>query len=129
MSQDDPRDLPFARRGAPSGGSIPRLLCPFCGDSRLRFSFTDIPQDDQRLDLDCDNPDCDIRHFVVLDVTLPLVRADATALAAVDKPSEPSAGEPARVNPFEEMASHWTNSQERLARRRRRIKVSIEPAN
>jgi hypothetical protein len=62
--------------------------CPFCGVETLKLSYTDIWGDRLRIELYCENPNCDVREFIVLalraeDATRN--RSDVEALDLIDE--------------------------------------------
>lgn len=65
------------------------VLCYFCGETRAIISLGDKPEDRGRIQVYCDNADCDAR---IIDV-IPMRtfqedgrRADVQALNAIDRP-------------------------------------------
>jgi hypothetical protein len=96
------------------------MPCPFCGGRALKQSFGD--DDDQvRVELYCDNVNCEVREMTVLArrVDAPLERADVQALDAVD--SYGFGGGPQRAG---DLLSGLQRSAEI---RRRPARTTVEP--
>jgi hypothetical protein len=62
------------------------LRCPFCGDETLISSAGDIPEDDLRIEVYCDNDECEVRTttIVAMRIGVPNDRSDVRALEEVD---------------------------------------------
>lgn len=62
------------------------LRCPFCGARKVIIGYEDEKDDSGRLDLYCDNQECEVRTFVVLaqHIGRPNDRADVIALQTID---------------------------------------------
>jgi hypothetical protein len=70
------------------GAGAARFQCYFCGGQTVTRSVSDIADDTGRIDLYCDNPDCDAREIAVIvcrDGHGAWGRADVRALAAIDE--------------------------------------------
>lgn len=81
---------PWVRQAQPMahlGPGAARFQCYFCGGQTVTRSICDIEEDAGRMDLYCDNPDCDAREIAVIvrrDGHGAWGRADVRALAAID---------------------------------------------
>jgi hypothetical protein len=66
--------------------------CPFCGKNTLLKSYGDLPQDNYRVELYCDNTLCDTRTMVIVGLRMNGQvsdhRADAAAIQAIDRGTE-----------------------------------------
>lgn len=73
-------DRPFAR------DNFAQMHCPFCGGSVLKQAYSDIDDDDLRVTLYCNNPQCDVREFTILAMAIGQrnERADVMALEMID---------------------------------------------
>lgn len=58
-------DQPAARRARVDRDYLP-FPCYFCGDRKLKRSYSDNDRDPGRLDLYCDSPNCDAREIAVI---------------------------------------------------------------
>lgn len=66
-----------------------QMRCPYCGGQKVLVSYSDIADDELRMEFYCDNSNCEVRTFTVvpLRTNMPVAwkRADAAALEAVDR--------------------------------------------
>ncbi|MGC9670936.1 hypothetical protein ACNTMW_30865 [Planosporangium sp. 12N6] len=84
-------DQPAIRRARDQSDGYLAYPCYFCGTQMLRRSYGDREQDPFRVELYCDNPDCEAREIIVL-VRRGLgthLRADVRALRDLDDSGEP----------------------------------------
>lgn len=101
-------------------GQLMRFSCPFCGDTDAILSFGDDRHDPARIELYCENQDCDAREIVILvrrDGTNETAeRADVRALRAIDNgPTEPDEG---RVQSFPRFPGNARITPEAIRARR-----------
>ncbi len=78
-------EQPAVRRARRAGQYLP-YPCYFCGEDQVKLSYADRPADAQRIELYCDNVNCEAREVVVL-MRRGLgahERADVRALQALD---------------------------------------------
>ncbi len=73
-------DQPYGRRYPED------LVCPYCGGKAVIRGYNDVPEDSLRLDLYCDNGNCEVRTFTILArrIDTRLDRADVIALEEID---------------------------------------------
>ncbi len=86
-SFDRRSDTPGLRSAMQSDGGESAWPCPFCSAQTLLLSVGDIGADRDRVEVYCDNTDCDAREIVVLLMRGEGAhdRADVIALQAVDE--------------------------------------------
>jgi hypothetical protein len=102
------------------------LPCYFCGSNVAKLSSGDRPDDPGRLELYCENQECDAREVAILvlrDGTGAPERADVRALREVDRPNK-------TPDPLDVMAGYMDNKN--ITRRRRNpdslvVTVEAEP--
>ncbi|MGW5003221.1 hypothetical protein ACWEP8_36835 [Streptomyces hydrogenans] len=99
------------------------VLCMFCGASTAKRSVGDREEDPGRLELYCDNTDCDAREMVLLvtrDGDGAGDRADARALRLIDRGTlDVHASYPAEVESYDmsELMSQRGQETERRMRK------------
>lgn len=77
---------PWARRALNNNEKVP---CYFCGEAAVILSYGDERKDNGRLELYCNNPQCDARETTILVMRGggSHLRADVKALQAVEPPA------------------------------------------
>lgn len=125
-------DEPWARRQGNKDGKVQDFPCPYCGKKAVLISYGDIPEDDLRIELYCDNTWCEVRTFTIValrtDRLLQNHRTDVAALHEVDEGTDEERV-PSMVNfaDREQMAQVFKHRGETLSRRLRPTKVTITP--
>ena len=110
--------------------NIAAMFCPYCGKQSLLRSFSDVADDDLRVELYCDNSNCDVREFNILAKrTEGLVqRADALALYEIDEGTAVERlSHDINIMDPEARRSIDRHQSSRLQRRRRKVKIEITP--
>lgn len=99
-----------------------RPRCPFCGSRALVLSDGDVRDDDLRIELYCDNSDCNVREMTILAMRIaePNQRADVRALQEIDTQGDPDGMSTA------DTTSRVERDQRTLERRRNDARFTLD---
>jgi hypothetical protein len=102
------------------------MKCPFCGRQKVKLSCNDIAEDGLRVELYCDNPDCEVREFTILPLRLGqrIARADVGALQFIDRGDD--SGEDDHMAPGE-LVRIMEHNRRVLSRRNQDADVEVRP--
>lgn len=120
---------PWVRRaldGSPFG-SAGYAQCYFCGGMAAKLSVGDLSGDSGRVEVYCDNGDCDARETVVLvarDGHHSDRRADVRILDALDRDNHTTEQGPLVAKPLKDVAAERESEEAILTRRQDRGPVS-----
>lgn len=114
---DEVQPVPWIRRGR----NAERAFCLFCGERSLLLSDDDDASDTGRVEVYCDNGECDAREIVILNTRGwgADLRADVRALDDVDRGYNPPA-RPARIMTATEVLAETPSHSQRARWRKER---------
>jgi hypothetical protein len=123
MGEWNPKETPWLRRedANPAKRGTAVAQCYFCGDLTAKLSYGDAGSDNGRVEVYCDNQDCEARETVVIverDSHGAGDRADVRALKAVDEDSHTAAMPELTARGLGEIMAWGKAEESQLVRRR-----------
>ncbi|MCS5487389.1 hypothetical protein NY588_09645 [Curtobacterium flaccumfaciens pv. beticola] len=118
-------ETPWVRatlEGSPFGSSG-YAQCYFCGDMSAKLSSTDLRSDSGRVEVYCDNGNCDAREVIVVvarDGNHSDRRADVRILDALDRDTHSTEQKPLVARSLQEIADAQDSEEAVVARRQDR---------